>query len=149
MKKILYVDMDNVLVDYPSGKMTEQQIKDFTGEHLDDFPVIFAQMLPIEGAIDAFNELSIIFDTYILSTAPWNNNNAWSDKVFWVKKYLGKNAEKRLILTHNKHLNFGDFLIDDRLENGAGKFKGELIHFLHDERFLNWGNVLAYLKTKA
>ena len=31
-----------------------------------------------------------------------------------MKKYLGEIAYKRLILTHHKNLNFGDFLIDDR-----------------------------------
>ena len=149
MKKILYIDMDNVLVDYPSGLMNEEQKKNFHGEYLDEFPVIFAQMLPLDGAIESYNILSELFDTYILSTAPWNNNLAWSDKIFWVKKYLGEKAHKKLILTHNKNLNIGDFLIDDRLENGAADFKGELIHFLHDKRFLNWKDVVSYLKTKA
>jgi 5'-nucleotidase len=27
----------------------------------------------------------------------------------------------------------GDYLIDDRLKNGAGEFKGELIHFGTDK----------------
>ena len=142
--------MDGVLVDFQSGiDQLSEETKLKYKDRLDDVPGIFGLMKPRVDAIESYKWLNDNFDTYILSTAPWNNNNAWSDKVFWVKKYLGKNAEKRLILTHNKHLNFGDFLIDDRLENGAGKFKGELIHFLHDERFLNWGNVLAYLKTKA
>jgi hypothetical protein len=29
-------------------------------------------------------------------------------------------------LSHNKHLNMGDYLIDDRTANGAGQFTGEL-----------------------
>ena len=148
-KKILYIDLDNVIVDYPSGKMTEQQIKEFEGEHLDDFPVIFSQMLPLEGALEAFDELSNLFNTYVLSTAPWNNKQAWSDKLEWVKRYLGEKAHKRLILTHNKQLNIGDFLIDDRKENGAEEFTGELIHFKSDPRFMTWENVVKYLKAKA
>ena len=46
---------------------------------------------------------------------------------------------------HNKHLNEGHFLIDDRPHrNGAGDFKGELIHFGSD-KFPNWDHVLGYL----
>jgi len=47
----------------------------------------------------------------------------------WVKKYLGTLAHKRLILTHHKNLNLGDYLIDDREKRGADKFQGELILF--------------------
>ena len=69
------------------------------------------------------------FDVYILSTAPWNNPSAWSDILLWVQKHLGDIAYKRLILSSNKNLNAGDYLIDDRTANGASDFKGEHIHF--------------------
>ena len=61
-----------------------------------------------------------------------------------VKKYLGEVAYKRLILSHHKNLNIGDFLIDDRTKNGAGEFKGELIQFGTD-KFPNWSVVKRYL----
>jgi len=102
MKKILYIDMDNVLVDFPSAfkYYDEETLKKYQGR-LDEIPRIFSKMEPIKGAIEAFNILSEHFDVYILSTAPWNNPTAWSDKLEWVKKYLGKKAYKRLILTFN------------------------------------------------
>jgi 5'-nucleotidase len=143
--KILYVDMDNVLVDFPSAFPYVD--KDLLEEHVDnkdDIPGIFSLMEPLDGAIDAFQKLSTKFDTYILSTAPWDNPSAWSDKVVWVKKHLGEFAHKRLILSHNKDLNRGDYLIDDRLKNGAAEFKGEHIHFGR-EPFPDWAAVLAYL----
>ena len=143
--KILYIDMDNVLVNFQSGinALTNEEKEAFKDD-LDDVPGIFSKMKPVEGAIDAYKELSKHFDVYILSTAPWNNPSAWTDKLLWVQKYLGDLAYKRLILTHNKNLNAGDFLIDDRTANGAGEFKGEHIHFL-SERFKNWDDVLGYL----
>ena len=104
-------------------------------------------MKPLPQAIDSFNELALLFDVYILSTAPWENASAWSDKVLWVQKYLGTNAHKRLILSHNKNLNAGDYLIDDRLKNGVDLFKGEHIHF-GTEKFPNWHTVVSYLKEK-
>ena len=143
--KILYFDMDNVLVDFPSAlpKVEPTLLQEFEGR-LDEIPGIFSLMDPIVGAVEAFERLSNAYDSYILSTAPWENSSAWSNKNEWVKKYLGPSAHKRLILTHHKNLNRGDYLIDDRTTNGAGEFQGEHIHF-GSARFPNWHYVLAYL----
>ena len=137
--------MDNVLVDFPSGisKLSQEVINEYES-NLDEVPNIFSLMEPLEGAIDSFKILSQRYDTYILSTAPWENSSAWSDKVKWVKKYLGESAYKRLILTHHKNLNHGEYLIDDRTKNGAGEFKGELIQFGTD-KFPDWKSVCSYL----
>jgi len=53
-------------------------------------------------------------------------------------------AYKRVILTHHKNLNKGDYLIDDRTKNGAAEFEGELIQF-GTEKFPHWKSVVAYL----
>lgn len=148
-RKILYLDMDNVLVDFASAipRLSKSTRKEYEG-HLDDVPGIFALMDPVEGAVDAFCELASIFETYILSTAPWDNPTALPDKLAWVKTHLGERCRNRLILSHNKHLNYGDFLVDDRPNNGAEHFKGELIRF-GSEDFPNWSVVLPYLKNRA
>lgn len=119
-KPILYIDMDNVLVDFKSGidRLNEKQLLEFEGR-LDEVPGIFSLMDPMPGAIEAYHKLHTEFDTYILSTSPWLNPTAASDKFNWVKKHLEKPAYKRLILSHHKHLNRGDFLINDRPHNGA------------------------------
>ena len=142
---IIYVDMDGVLVDFQSGidALTNDETIAFKN-NLDNVPGIFSKMKPVDGAIEAYEKLTKHFDVYILSTAPWDNPSAWADKLRWVRKYLGDLAHKRLILSHNKNLNAGDYLIDDRTANGAGEFKGEHIHFL-SERFKNWNDVLGYL----
>jgi hypothetical protein len=41
-------------------------------------------MPPVPGALEAFGELTGIFDTYIRSTAPWGNPAAWQHKLEWV-----------------------------------------------------------------
>lgn len=148
-KKILYIDMDNVLVDFPSAfpKVDKDLLLQFENDK-DEIPGIFSLMEPIEGAVAAYHELAKVYDTYILSTAPWHNHTAWSDKILWVQKHLGEvegaPAYKRLILSHHKHLNVGDYLIDDRTANGAGKFTGEHIHF-GQLSFPDWKSVLEYL----
>lgn len=87
MKKVLYVDMDGVLVDLESGikRFKPDYAFQFEGR-VDEIPNIFKNMDPIFLAENAFAWLSENFDTYILSTAPWENPSAWSDKLNWVKK---------------------------------------------------------------
>ena len=148
--KILYIDMDNVLVDFQSGiDRLDSATKHEFEDRLDEVPGIFGLMDPMPGAVEAFRELSAKFDTYILSTAPWLNPSAWSDKINWVHKHLGIGTDeavhKRLILSHHKNLNMGDYLIDDRTANGADRFVGEHIHFGLSE-FPDWATVLRYLK---
>lgn len=143
--KVLYFDMDNVLVDFETGikRQTAETLATYEGR-FDEIPGIFSQMDPMPGAIEAFEALSKVYDVYVLSTAPWENPSAWSDKLNWVKQYLGQAAYKRLILSHHKNLNKGDYLIDDRRKNGTAEFEGEWIEF-GSERFPDWKSVLAYL----
>lgn len=143
--KIVYVDMDSVLVDFEHGikQLSEETFNEYKND-LDEVSGFFRDLPPIDGAIEAFHKLSAQYDVYILSTAPWRNPSAWIDKLLWVKKHLPEVAHKRLILSHNKHLNRGDYLIDDRKANGVAEFEGEHIHF-GEEPFPNWDAVLAYL----
>jgi len=145
-KKIVYFDMDGVLVNFQSGiDQLDLYHKIEYKENYDEVPGIFGTMKPNEDMVDLFNAMfsDERYDCYVLSTAPWENPSASSDKVEWIQKYLPK-AYKRLILSHNKHLNVGDYLIDDRTANGAGEFGGELLqygvtHTIEDlkELFLN------------
>ena len=147
-KKILYVDMDGTLVNFKSGiERLDPVLRLKYKDDLDEVPGIFSLMPPIDHAIESYEKLASWYDAYILSTAPWENPSAWHDKLLWVKKYLGKPAYKRLIISHNKHLNHGDFLIDDRPNNGAEFFPGEWIHF-NTPKFPNWNSVVEYLKSQ-
>ena len=142
--------MDNVLVDFPSAfPHIDEETKAKYKDNMDDIDGIFALMKPMPNAIESFELLAKHFDTYILSTAPFDNPSAWSDKLMWVKKYLPKVAYKRLILSHNKHLCYTEnsIIIDDRLANGVDKFRGEHIHF-GQKGFEDWDKVVKYLLEK-
>lgn len=151
-KKILYIDMDGVVVDFESGinKISEENKIKYLGQY-DNTPGIFKLMEPMPGAIDSINQLSEYYNLYILSTAPWDNPNAWCDKLKWIKKYFGKDKNnilyKKLILTHHKDLQIGDILIDDRPNNGADKFNGRFIKF-GSEEFTNWDSITKCLIDK-
>ena len=142
--------MDNTVVDFVSGinKLTEKEREQYQGEE-DNHPLIFSLMDPMPGAIDAITKLNDEYELYLLSTAPWDNPNAWKQKRDWVGKFFGEKEGtifwKKLILSHHKNLNKGDYLIDDRpCHNGANDFTGELIHF-GSEEYPDWKSVSTYL----
>lgn len=145
MKKIMYIDMDGTLVNFQSGidRLDAATKEEYTGR-MDEVPGIFALMDPKPGALETYRELVDRYDVYILSTSPWENDTAPGHKLQWVKKHLGQPAYKRLILTHRKDLNRGEYLIDDRDANGAEKFDGEWIHF-GSKKFPDWEAVRGYL----
>ena len=155
-KKIIYVDLDGVIVNFPERiEDVDSSIRDdcinwckLHNKHHSDFEGIFRTLKPIDGAIEAIQKLSLNYEIYFLSSAPWNNISSWSQKRKWVEDYL-PNFPKKLILSHRKDLNRGAFLIDDRPRNGAidfNKYEGQKwIHF-GSKKFANWKLVLDYLK---
>jgi beta-phosphoglucomutase-like phosphatase (HAD superfamily) len=66
VKKILYIDMDGVLVNFQSGidKLTKEELEKYAGQEK-NAPHIFSKMDPIEGAIDAYVQLAQKYNTYI------------------------------------------------------------------------------------
>ena len=154
-KKIVYIDMDGVLVDLV-GAVYEKYVHalgddDFeVGTMIDRDVELFYKAPPIPGAVKAFKQLSNDprFDVYILTTAPWNNPESLTAKRVWAEKYLGQDVNRRLIFTHNKNLMIGDYLVDDRPNNGASDFKGELIKF-GSYKFQSWEDVLKYLEKNS
>ena len=149
-KPIMYVDMDGTLVDWQSGqnRLTDLEKLQYDG-YLDEIPGLFSRMDPMPGGVEALYTLSKKYDIYILSTAPWLNDSAPSDKLRWVQKYFGKDKNslffKKLILSHHKELNKGAFLIDDRPhKNGTNNFEGTLIHFGSTD-YPDWSSIVQKL----
>ncbi len=159
-KKILYIDMDGVVADFdkalenydseinnqnhendPIQATLRNQKVDVICEANDDF---FHHLPPIDGAKEAVLQLFEKFDIYFLSTPMWNAPHSFTGKRIWIEKHFGEMASKRLILTHRKDLNRGDFLIDDRICNGVENFSGTHIHF-GTEKFPNWEITFKYL----
>jgi 5'(3')-deoxyribonucleotidase len=143
----IFIDMDNVLVDFGSGiEQLSSETRNEYENRLDEVPGIFALMRPLPGGVESYKRLAATHDVFILSTAPWENPSAWSDKLAWVKEHLGTVAKKRLILTHHKYLVRGDILIDDRRKRGAGAFSGRHIHFGPDGEFPDWPAVMKEIE---
>ncbi len=100
----------------------------------------FRNLEPMEDAIVSYKTLEEHFDVYILTAPSVHNPLCYTEKREWVEKHLGFDVCKKLIISPNKALFKGDYLIDDNIHEG---FNGEHIHFGTD--FKNWEAVLDYL----
>ncbi len=150
-KKILYIDLDGVVADFEKGRNNHplSTVTPYKGRP-DKLPGVYENLEPLEGALEAVNKLLAceMLEVYFLSTAPWDNPEAWMHKRLWVAKHFEeKLVRKRLILCHQKQLLIGDYLIDDRRFNGAEDFTGKWLHF-GSEAFPNWQAILEHLTTK-
>jgi ADP-ribosylglycohydrolase/5'(3')-deoxyribonucleotidase len=152
-KKIIYFDMDNVLVDFASGiaRLSEETKQEYEGR-LDEVPGIFSLMKPKPDAVEAVRTLSQDFDCYILSTASWKNPSAWTDRTMWVQKYFGDDRSgvfcKHPLASDDKDIHRGDILIGDpRTKNIPTEFHGVVIR-LGSKDYPDWSAALKYCRTR-
>ena len=155
MKKI-FIDMDGVLADF-GKKVNEINLDDTISMHFkkspDEIEGVFRDLEPLKNAVTSVIKLyeSGKYDLFIATTAPWNNPSSFSDKRIWIEEHFGEIFKKKMFITHRKDLLIGDYLIDDRLANGAKNFKGELLSFGFDyenqswNEYKNWEDVLKKL----
>lgn len=150
--------MDGVLVDFNQALEDwfekHPHLKERYKDNPDHIQGIFRNPKPIDGAIEAVKKLheSGKYELFIATSAPWGNPMSLSDKRFWIEDYFGEMFHKRLFTTHRKDLLVGDYLIDDRLKNGAGEFSGELLRFGYDwendflpNEYPSWDDILEKL----
>ena len=118
-KKIVYVDMDNTIVDFKSGikRLSKIDIKEYKDRY-DDHPYIFTLMDPIKDSIESVKKLDKKYDLLI----PIKYN--------YHKRISGKGSCIFLHLTNNYKptagciaLNKNDFLIMLKIINKKTKIK--------------------------
>ncbi len=156
-KKIVYIDMDGVLVNL-GDEITRwfaahPHLKEKFSNNPDHITGLFRFPKPMEGALNAVKKLqeSGKYELFIATSSPWGNPEALTDKRYWLEYWFGETFHKRLVTTHRKDLLVGDYLIDDRTKNGAADFPGEHLQFgINWETgkkgpFPNWDSVLDYL----
>lgn len=136
-KSILLIDMDGVICDYnktmvrklnkkfclnltpndfDKWKRTETNNKmHIDMKHSDGF---YLDMEPVESAIDTIKRRWDKYDIFFTSSPSSGSKTCHSDKHLWLVKHFGTKIAKRLILTKDKTIVYGDTLIDDRLQPG-------------------------------
>lgn len=138
--------MDGVLCDFHGAHKKAKELnpdKKYPQSEYD----FFRKLEPIIDSIDSIRLLQDMeFDVYILTAPSVYNPMCYTEKRMWVEDHFGMGMVEKLIISPNKGLNKGDFLIDD-FPSGRGQdtFEGELIHFGSD-KFPNWEEVIAYLE---
>ncbi|MCH2042666.1 MAG: hypothetical protein MK212_00875 [Saprospiraceae bacterium] len=149
MKKIIYIDMDGVLCDYKTAYRQSHKANPEL-KYPQSQEGFFLNLAPLPKAIEAieFLDAQRIFDVYILTAPSLRNPLCYTEKRLWIEKYLGMGIVRKLIISPNKGLNKGDYLIDDHI-NGSGQehFEGQVLHFGYDN-FTNWEQVLDFFKQK-
>lgn len=139
----IYVDMDSVLCDFQASYQAKL-LADPAQIYPQSQYGFFANLAPIEGAIESFKELYERFDVYILTRPSFHNPLCYTEKRVWVEKYFGFEVCRKLILCGDKWLLKGDILIDDY---PYVQFEGKLIQFATEE-FPDWTTVMKYFEGK-
>ena len=145
LNSIIYVDMDNVLCDYAEHHAFKKWQQP-TIKWPQSIPG-FYQSIPVKaGATKGFNYLWDLPETevYILTAPSILNPHCYMEKRIWVEKYLGMRAVHNLIISPNKSLLKGEWLIDDMAcGKGQDEFEGEFLHFGSTE-YPDWASIVEY-----
>jgi 5'(3')-deoxyribonucleotidase len=122
--------MDDVLADFYSATWSEEDRR-IQEEKMwnKDF---FMNLKPIKGSQGSVYLLGKMgFDLRILSQPLAESPESYMDKAKWVGMHFPQ-LYKSLILTQDKSLHIGDYLIDDNLKKWKEKFErngGKFVHF--------------------
>lgn len=139
--------MDNVLVDFNSSKRIPKNEK-----HIVHHPAIyekgfFRELLPMPGAINFVQRIIKFdnFDIYIATQPVAKNSESYKEKVEWISEHFPVLLDK-IVMTQNKLLLKGDFLIDDNAK--WRDFDGEFILFDPNHSILEFEDVERALARK-
>ena len=145
-RKIVYVDMDDVLCQFREA-YREAVAKNPAIQFPQSQYGFFANLLPVKGGIETVKQLiaSDRYDPYILTAPSIRNPLCYLEKRVWIEQHFGIEFVKKFIISPNKALLKGQYLIDDNVTGkGQDGFEGEVIHF-GSQRFPDWASVGALL----
>lgn len=132
-KKVLYIDLDDTSADFfRAAKLPGTNQFDECMMYNKDF---FFNLKPVGGACMAIRQLIRMgFDVWILTQPLATHHPSYSDKARWVQTWFPELTNK-IIMTQDKGLNIGHFLIDDNAPKWKAKFEangGKFIEYPYD-----------------
>lgn len=98
---------------------------------------------PLPSMLKAYRTLAEAYDIFLVASAPTNNTAHARQMQEWAFENIGVAAYNRLILTNQKNLLYGDYLIDSLADNASEGFMGARIAFGSDQ-FKTWDAVMEY-----
>ena len=148
-KKIIYVDMDHTLCDFSASYLEYKE--DFPQvEYPHSIPGFFTGLAPLPNAVEVFRWLKnhSDVDLYILTAPSVRNPHSYTEKRLWVEEHLGIDSAYKLIISPNKGLNIGHYLIDDYIEGkGQENFQGQVLQF-GTSKFPDWQSIKDYFELE-
>lgn len=145
-KKRVFVDMDGTLCDF-MGAFKFYKEMDSTRKYPQSRVGFFENLKPLPGSIEGFNLLKEHYDMWILTRPSFKNIHCFSEKAQWILDNLGFDVLENMVISGDKSIIKGDFLIDDHDGHGQDRFDGEWIEF-GKEPFDTWEKVTEYLINK-
>ena len=145
MTKTICIDMDDVLCDY-TGAYRKALSENPDTEFPQSRSGFFRGLRPLKGAIRSVEHLDSVpdFEVYVLTAPSERNPMCYTEKRLWVEDHLGMEMVPRLIISPDKGLIMGDYLIDDHtMGRGQENFRGRLLEFGSPE-FPNWDTIMEY-----
>lgn len=98
-------------------------------------PGFYQRLRPIPGAKAALKAAVAAGHDVRIVTSPWvSNPTCASDKLNWIVKHYGSHWGARVIITSDKTLVRGDYLIDDKPEV-TGSAEPEWEHVFYDQPY--------------
>lgn len=141
----IYVDMDDVMCQFSAARREALRNEPHI-EYPQSVPGFFLGLKPISGAVETVNRLRADFDVYVLTAPSTRNPHCYTEKRLWIENQFDYPFTKRLIISPNKALLKGNFLIDDHTEGtGQEDFDGTVIHFGSDA-FPDWSAVHGFFR---
>lgn len=139
-KKIVFIDMDDTICDYTNHYKKMSQLNPDV-KYPQSKEGFFLNLKPLEGAIESVNKLREVFDVYILTSPSYKNPLCYTEKRIWIENHFDLDFCQKLIISPNKNLLMGDYLIDDIPWD---KFKGKQLQY-GKPPFENWNSIIKYL----
>jgi len=145
-KEKVFFDMDGVLCNYKKA-YNKALLENSRQKYPQSKWGFFLELEEMPDSISAFNIIKTKFDVYILTRPSFKNVNSFTEKAQWIWNHLGYDVLENTIMSGDKSLIKGDYLIDDMTGDGQENFEGEFLQFGSD-RFPDWKSILMYLMNK-
>lgn len=97
----------------------DKSIEHETREILNE-PFLFENLTPIPYAIESVKEMENCGHHVFFCTSPLRQYDPCvTEKFKWIEKHFGKQSTRRIIITKDKTIVHGNYLIDDRRQTGV------------------------------